>query len=170
MKRTTRQQAYDIWKNIEFIFEGSATKNLVIKSNLQDPQKRVERCKKLGDECLESGRQLTNSIKGGQTMTPKKKERILEHNKAKRKLTDEQIIEMKEIYRKDVSVGFPELAEKYRVDKVAIHSIMHGKTYVGIGGDVEIRTPKGTCPHCGMVATKTNISRFHGDNCKKLNQ
>ena len=163
MKRTTRQKAYDIWKSIESDFEGSNTKNF---AESADPQKRVEHGKKIGDECVESGRIVEVSRKGGQTVTPKKKERILEHNKAKRHLTDEQVIEMKEIYRNDVSVGFPELAEKYGVDVVTIHNIMNGKTYQGIGGDVVVRIPLLKCPHCPEPPMiKTNFERFHGDKC-----
>jgi hypothetical protein len=96
-----------------------------------------------------------------------RKERVAQSNSLKRTLTDEQIIEMKKIYRNDISIGYPELAKKYGVDVVTIHNIMHGLIYQGIGGDVEIRTPKSTCPHCGMVAIKSNIIRFHGDKCKQ---
>lgn len=96
-----------------------------------------------------------------------RKQRVAETNALKRKLTEEDIVEMKNIYRTDISVGFPDLSKKYGVDVVTIHNIMHGLIYEGIGGDVVIRQPKGTCPHCGMIATKTNISRFHGDKCKK---
>lgn len=97
-----------------------------------------------------------------------RKQRVAETNAlTKRKMSHEEIVEMKQLYKNDISVGFPELSEKYGVDVVTIHNIMNNKTYVGIGGDVVIRQPKGTCPHCGMIATKTNITRFHGDKCKK---
>lgn len=166
-KRTSRQQAYDIWKSIESHFEGSNTKNF---ANSADPKKRVEHGEKIGKECVESGRQPIISIKGGQTMTEKKTKRLLEHNKQKRHLTDEQVIEAKELYRNDISIGFPELAEKYNVDTVTIHNMMHGKTYEGIGGSVTIRQPRVTCPHCDAPPMiKANFTRFHGDKCKKKN-
>jgi hypothetical protein len=100
-----------------------------------------------------------------------RKQRVAEANAlTKRKMSDEDIIEMKKLYRTDITIGFPELAKIYGVDKVTIHNIMHGLIYVGIGGDVEIRAPKGICPHCGMITVKTNISRFHGDKCKSKPQ
>lgn len=133
----------------------------------KDKEKTREHFKKLGDACVRSGRIIEVSRKGGSTVTEKKLEVIKETNKLKRILTDEQIIEMKNIYRTDISVGFPDLSKKYGVDGATIHNIMHGLIYEGIGGDVVIRQPKGTCPHCGMIATKTNISRFHGDKCKR---
>jgi len=123
-----------------------------------------------GRNHVSSGHLKKISSKGGSTVTFTKLNKILKLNKSKRLLVDEQVIEMKHIYRSDISIGFPELAQKYNVDKVTIHNIMHGKIYIGIGGDVEIRIPKATCPHCRMVAVKGNITRFHGDKCKKLNQ
>ena len=95
-----------------------------------------------------------------------RKERVKQSNSRKRKLSIRQIREMKDLYRNDISIGFPELAEKYGVDKVTIYNIMHGLVYEGIGGDVVIRTPLHTCPHCGTTTIKTNITRFHGDKCK----
>ena len=107
---------------------------------------------------------------GGHTVTNTRRERILEHNKEKRALTDEQVIEAKELYRNDISIGFPELAEKYNVDVVTIHNMMNGKTYQDVGGSVTIRQPRMTCPHCDAPPMiKTNFTRFHGDKCKKKN-
>ena len=137
----------------------------------KDKEKTRQHYKTLGDECVRTGRIVEVSRKGGKTVTDKKKERILEHNKAKRALTDEQVIEMKEIYRNDISVGFPELAKMYGVDSVTIHNIMNGKTYQGVGGDVVVRTPLYKCPYCDKPPmTKTNLERWHGNECKKKPQ
>lgn len=27
--------------------------------------------------------------------------------------------------------------------------------------------PKEACPHCGLITTRSNLKRWHGDNCKK---
>jgi hypothetical protein len=103
---------------------------------------------------------------GGKKLTSKKLNKILKLNNSKRLFTENEVKEMKELYRTDITIGLPELAEKYNVDKVTIHNIMHNKIYVDIGGTVEIRQPKGKCIYCGKEASKTNISRFHNENCK----
>lgn len=121
----------------------------------------------IGREHVESGHLKNISSKGGKTVTKAKLDKILELNKSKRKLSDDDVISMKELYRNDISIGFPELAEIYDVDNVTIHNIMNNIVYVGIGGSVKIRQPKKTCPHCNIQTTKGNYKRWHGDKCKQ---
>lgn len=120
----------------------------------------------IGRRMVESGHLKKISSKGGKTVTKKKLDKILDLNKSKRLFTEQDIIEMKELYRNDISVGFGTLAKMYDVDKVTIHNIMNNKIYVDIGGTVTIRQSKPTCPHCGKQTTEGNYVRWHGDNCK----
>ena len=87
-------------------------------------------------------------------------------NNSKRLFSVDDIIEMKELYRNDISVGFGTLAKMYRVDKVTIHNIMHNKIYKDIGGSVTIRQSIITCNYCGKQSNESNYVRWHGDNCK----
>lgn len=133
----------------------------------RDKEKTRKHYKELGNECVRSGRHKEVSSKGGRTVTDYKREVILNNNKKKRALTDEDVINMKELYRTDITIGFAELADMYGVNKVVIHNIMNGLTYVGIGGEVTIRQPKKTCEHCpAPPMSPANYKRHHGDNCK----
>lgn len=84
-------------------------------------------------------------------------------NKRKRTLSEKDIIDMKDMYRNNPWVGFPELASMYNVDKVTIHNIMHGLIYKGIGGEVTIRQPKVMCPKCTHKGwmSKGNLTKWH---------
>jgi len=113
-----------------------------------------------------SGHLKEISSKGGKTVTKTKLDKILKLNKSKRLFTDKDIIEMKQLYRNDISVGFGTLSKMYNVDKVTIHNIMHNKIYKDIGGSVTIRQSKPTCPHCGKQTNESNFVRWHGDSCK----
>ena len=165
MKRTTRQQAYDIWKSIESDFENSNYNKL--HKSTSNQQKRLH-FKKLGDECVSSGRQPIISVLGGKTVTPKKLETIRRTAKERRTFTDDQIIEMKELYTNDITIDFRYLAEKYGCSIGNIHLIMHGEIYSDVGEPVKIRPALFKCPHCDKSPMiKSNLSRFHGDNCKQ---
>lgn len=107
---------------------------------------------------------------GGNADSTLRSERRKQFNSSKRTMSDEDIINMKELYRSDISLGFPDLAKMYKVDTVTIHNIMHGLIYSEIGGEVEIRKPKKTCEHCpAPPMSPANYKRFHGDNCKHKN-
>ena len=112
-ERTTKEQAYDIWKSIE---QSIGSKDGILERTTHEQRKA--HFKKLSDECVKSGRQPIISVKGGKTVTPKKIQTIKKTNKLKRLFTDEQVLEMKKWYIKDISIGFPEIAEKYGVDVV----------------------------------------------------
>ena len=162
-QRTNRQKAYDIWKSIEYTFEDGTTRKFSEKSSKENRQAHF---KKLGDVNVKSGHLKNISPLGGRTVTPKKLESIRKSAEERRMFSNEEIIEMKDIYRNDISIGFPELAEKYECSVANIHLIMNGEIYQGIGGDVIIRVPKIKCPHCNKLQNKTNYKRWHGDKCK----
>jgi hypothetical protein len=103
---------------------------------------------------------------GGKTVTKKKLDKIHDLNKTKRKLTDEEVIEMKELYRNDITIGMDELSIKYGIDKVAVHWILNNKTYKDIGGTVTIRPAQLICEICGTHTNKSNYVRWHGEKCR----
>lgn len=165
-ERTVDEQSYDIWKSIEQII---GAKDGILERTTHEQRKA--HFKKLGDECVESGRQLTNSIKGGKTVTEKKIETIRRVAKERRQFTDEQVLEMKELYKNNITIDFPFLAEKYGCSVAQISLIMNGHQYADVGEKAQIRPALFKCPYCPKPPmVKSNLIRFHGDNCKKLNQ
>jgi hypothetical protein len=124
--------------------------------------------RKAGLKNVETGhiQRLGKSGIGGRTVTQKKLDKIYELNKTKRKLTDEEVIEMKELYRNDITIGMDELAIKYSIDKVAVHGILNNKTYKDIGGTVTIRPAQLICERCGTHTNKSNYVRWHGEKCR----
>jgi|688.fasta_scaffold259209_1 hypothetical protein len=167
-KRTPKQKAYDIWKSIEYQYDEGQTKKF---SKSADPENLKKNGKKQGDECVKSGRQLTNSIKGGKTVTKKKIDTIRRVAKERRQFTDKQVLEMKELYKNDITIDFPFLAGKYGCSIALISLIMNGHQYSDVGEPVEIRPALFKCPYCDKPPmVKSNFNRSHGDKCKKLNQ
>lgn len=161
-QRTPDEIAYDLWKSIQY--EDS---EIAKARKRQNREKTRAHYKKLGDECVSSGRIYEVSSLGGKTVTPKKLKKILELNKTKRELTDEQVLEMKELYKNDLTIGLPELAEKYGVSGGAISMVLRGETYSEVGEHLELRQPLIKCPYCKDLQTKGNYTRWHGEKCKK---
>jgi predicted DNA-binding protein YlxM (UPF0122 family) len=160
MKRTKREQAYDIWKSIEF--EDSATTKARKHKNRETTRAHY---KKLGDRNVELGVMVERGINGGKSRSPKKIKKLLELNKTKRELTDEQVLQMKELYKNDLTIGLPELAEKYGVSGGAIRMALTGETYSEVGEHLELREPLIKCTHCKELQTKGNYTRWHGEAC-----
>lgn len=161
-QRTSAEKAYDIYKSIVHTFEGP--KSIISRTN---PEVRKEHFKKLGKECVESGRIVEVSRKGGQTVTEKKLETIRTKAKERRKFTDEQVLEMKELYKNDITIDFPFLAEKYDCSIAQMSLIMNGHQYSDVGDKVQIRPALFKCPHCDIPPmTKSNLTKHHGDKCK----
>jgi len=163
-KRTTKQKAYDIWKSIEYHYDEGQSKKW---SKAADPENLRKNGKKQGDECVASGRQQVMSVKGGQTVTKKKIDTIRRVAKERRQYSDEQILEMKELYKNNISIGFVELAEEYGCSIAQISLIMSGEQYGDVGEKVEVRPSLLKCPNCHSAPMiKSNLTRFHGDKCK----
>lgn len=163
-KRTPKQKAYDIWKSIEYHYDNSTIRKFSTSPDADNVRKNA---KKQGDECVASGRQPIMSVKGGQTVTEKKLETIRRVAKERRQYSDEQILEMKELYKNDTTIGFAELAEQYGCSISQISFIMSGEQYGDVGEKVEVRPSLSKCPNCDSPPMiKSNLTRFHGDKCK----
>jgi len=160
-ERTIDEQSYDIWKSIE---QSIGAKEGILERTTHEERKA--HYKKLGDRNVELGVLPERAVKGGKTVTPKKLKVIKETNKMKRELTDEQVLEMKELYKNDISIDLPFLAEKYGVCTGTIKYALEGKNYSDVGEPVKIRPALFKCEHCDIMANKTNTERWHGDNCK----
>ena len=52
--------------------------------------------------------------------------------------------------------------EKIKQSKLGINN----PNYKNPKASEHLNNKKYTCPHCGILATKGNIARWHGDNCK----
>ena len=84
-----------------------------------------------------------------------------------RKLTAEQVILIRELYKNNISLTAADLARQFNVSLFTMTDVIRGNKYSEIPGGMEIRSAKITCPHCGTQASTTNFKRWHGDNCRK---
>jgi len=85
------------------------------------------------------------------------------------KLSKEDILEMKKVYKKDKSLSCRELGEMYSISTQAAIQYLSNSKKVNFGPPVEIRKLSiTTCEHCGRtIKSESNFKRWHGDNCKK---
>jgi hypothetical protein len=173
--KMTQKEIQDILNNFdEFVENNLSDEALEQRHNARankDKEKTRQHFKALGDACVRTGRIVEVSRKGGQTVTEKKLETIRRTAKERRQFSDEQILEMKELYKNDISIGFGDLAEQYGCSIAQISFIMNGEQYGDVGEKIEIRQPLFKCPHCDKPhMTKSNYKRFHGDKCKSKPQ
>lgn len=159
-ERTADEIAYDLWKSIQY--ENSSTSKARKHKN---KEKTIAHYKKLGDKNAESGHMKNIAPLGGKTVTPKKLETIQRTGKERRTLTDEQVLEMKEIYKNDLTIGLSELSDKYGMSRSMILMILTNEQYSDVGEPVDIREPLIKCEHCKDPQTKGNYERWHGEKC-----
>jgi hypothetical protein len=85
-------------------------------------------------------------------------------------LTIEQVLEIKENYKKDITMSASSISNNYNVHLVAINNMLSNKDVYNdpkFGPPVEVRShPIHTCPHCSKQVGGSNFKRWHGDNCK----
>jgi hypothetical protein len=83
-----------------------------------------------------------------------------------RKLTTEQVIEMRKLYSTNLHLSAADLAKKYNISVNVACWALTGEHYGNIPGAVKIRRAKVECKYCGLQTSITNHKRWHGENCK----
>lgn len=85
-----------------------------------------------------------------------------------RKVSKEQVIEARNLYRNDTTLSAADLAKKYKVSVQTMVEVLTGRTkYREIPNPVDISERKYICEYCGLeTSIKANYVRWHGNNCK----
>lgn len=84
-----------------------------------------------------------------------------------RKLTEEQVIELRNWYRDNLYVTAADISKRYNISIASATFVLKGQTYSEIPGAVKIRKAKVICKYCGLQTSITNHKRFHGEKCKQ---